>query len=62
MTKGEFDSLAAERQLLESDTGSRHKMIEVGDELTGIVTKFGDRGWQVRRPPGADRLPAPGDQ
>jgi hypothetical protein len=34
-----LDALAAARKPLESDTGGRHKMVEVGDELTGIVTK-----------------------
>jgi hypothetical protein len=34
-----FDRLAAARKPLESGDGGRHTMSEVGDELTGIVTK-----------------------
>ena len=36
-----LDDLAAARQPLESSTGGRHLMVEVGDELTGVVTKSG---------------------
>jgi hypothetical protein len=35
-----FDDLATARKPLESgDTGGRHQMVRVGDELTGVVTK-----------------------
>lgn len=34
-----YEGLAAARKPLEADNGGRHTMVEVADELTGIITK-----------------------
>jgi hypothetical protein len=37
-TRDDFESLAAERKPIETNAG-RHLMVQVGDELTGVITK-----------------------